>query len=343
MDRRGFMFGTGAVLLSSAQKLRAGHHVVSAEPLIVESELWPLVGRYTRLEDFYIRNHFQTPQSGAAGSLAIEGEVEKPGQFTRDSFSGMPSREVGAVLECAGSPLGATSLVSDGVWLGWPLGDIIALASPRAGGTYLHLFGRDGYSRSVPTERAMKDGLLATSLNGRPLGRNHGAPWRVLFPGWYGMDSVKWLEKVVVASAALPAVDRSYIQITTQLAGGLETQPLPRVQVKSIITAPADGAVLQRGRVEVHGLAWSGSGKVSTIQVSADGGSSWQSATVDSAGGSYDWTLWQVSFPLGRPGVTNLVSKATDDSGNTQPGARDPRRVDRYAYNIYHRIRCVVL
>src|SRR5438309_3126840 len=163
MDRRGFMFATGAVLLASAQKLRAGHHVVSAEPLIVESELWPLVGRYTRLEDFYIRNHFHTPQPSVAGSLAIEGEVEQPGQFTPDSFRGIASREVGAVLECAGSPVGATSLVSDGVWRGWPLRDIIALAATRPGGTYLHLFGQDGFSRSVPVERAMKDGLLATS------------------------------------------------------------------------------------------------------------------------------------------------------------------------------------
>ena len=343
MDRRGFMFATGAVLLASAQNLRAGHHVVSAEPLIVESDLWPLAGRYTRLEDFYIRNHFQTPESIATGSLAIEGEVDRPGQFTPDSFQRIPSRELGAVLECAGGRLGATALASDGVWRGWELRDIIALAAPRPRGTYLQLFGRDGFCRSVPIERAMKEALLATSLNGRPLGRNHGAPWRVLFPGQYGMDSVKWLEKVVVADAAMPAVDASYLQITKQPAGGLQAQPLPRVQVKSIITVPADGAVLQRGTVEVDGLAWSGSGKVSNVQVSADGGSSWQPATVDSAGGSYDWTLWRISFPLGRPGVINLASKATDDSGNTQPATRDPRRADLYAYNVCHRIRCVVL
>ena len=73
MDRRGFMFATGGALLASAQNLRAGHHVVSAEPLIVESDLWPLAGRYTRLEDFYIRNHF--PPSSATSALAIEGEV----------------------------------------------------------------------------------------------------------------------------------------------------------------------------------------------------------------------------------------------------------------------------
>jgi DMSO/TMAO reductase YedYZ molybdopterin-dependent catalytic subunit len=189
----------------------------------------------------------------------------------------------------------------------------------------------------------MQDGLLATSVNGRPLARNHGAPWRALFPGWHGMDSVKWLEKIVVAKSPLPAVDRTYLQITRQADGNLEGQPLPRIQVKSIITAPADKAVLQRGAVEIHGLAWSGSGKISRVQVSADGGSWWQPATLDSPRNNYDWTLWQISFPLDRPGSVNLVSKAKDDSGSTQPETRDPRCAHLYGYNVWHHIRCVIL
>ena len=343
MDRRKFMLAAGGALLAPARWLHAEHHMVSADPLIVESDLWPLRGRYTRLEDFYVRNHFQIPEPVPAGSLTIEGEVEKPGRFTLESFSGIAAREVGAVLECAGSPLGATSLVSDGLWRGWPLGDILAQTTPRPGGTYLHLFGRDGFSRSVPLERALKDGLLATSLNGRPLGPNHGAPWRALFPGWYGMDSVKWLEKIVVASAPLPAVDKTYLEITRQANGELEGRPLPRILVKSVITVPADKAVLPRGAVGVQGLAWSGGGKIASVQVSADGGSSWRMATLDSPGENYDWTLWRISFPLEQPGVVNLVSKATDDSGGVQPETRDPRRADLYGYNVWHRIRCVVL
>jgi DMSO/TMAO reductase YedYZ molybdopterin-dependent catalytic subunit len=343
MDRRRFISATGTILLASAHKLSAGHHVVSAEPLIVESELSALDGRYTRLEDFYIRNHFQAPQATAVGSVAIEGAVERPGAFRPHNFAKIPPCEVEAVLECAGGPLSATTLASDGIWRGWPLGEIIALAAPQPQATHIHFFGRDGFSRSVPIERAMKDGLLVTSLNGRPLGRNHGAPWRLLFPGWYGMDSVKWLERVVVANAALPSVDGAYLQFTKQPGGGFEARPLPRIQIKSIITAPADGAVLQRGMVEVHGLAWSGFDKVLNIEVSADDGVSWRRATVDNGGSRYDWTLWRISFSLDTPGVIRLVSKATDDSGNTQPATRDPRRADRYANNVYHCVRCIVV
>jgi DMSO/TMAO reductase YedYZ molybdopterin-dependent catalytic subunit len=135
MDRRTFILGAATGLLAPTLKLWVEHHTVSAAPLIVESDLWPLNGRYTRLEDFYVRNHFQVPELITTGSLAIEGEVDKPGRFTFDHFSGIAAREIGAVLECAGSPMGAKSLVSDGLWRGCPLGNIIALAAPRAGGT----------------------------------------------------------------------------------------------------------------------------------------------------------------------------------------------------------------
>jgi DMSO/TMAO reductase YedYZ molybdopterin-dependent catalytic subunit len=342
MDRRRFMFAIGAMLLAPARNLRAEHHVVSVNPLIVESDLWPPAGRYTRLEDFYVRNHFQTPEPVATGLLTIEGKVDKPGSFTLENFQAIRARELGAVLECAGNPARSTSLASDGVWQGRPLRDILSLAGPKPEGTYLHLLGQDGFSRSVPIEQAMNDGFLVSRLNGRPLGRNHGAPWRVLFPGWYGMNSVKWLQRLVVADAALPATDNSYLKITSQSSGSLEVDSLPKIQVKSIITAPGDGAVIQRGMVGVHGLAWSGFGKILQVEVSADGGASWRAATIDSAGSNYDWAMWQVAFLLDRPGAVNLVARATDVAGNTQPATRDARRVDLYAYNVCHSVRCIV-
>lgn len=342
MDRRKFILATGAALLAPTRIVRADHHVVSANPLIVESDLWPLTGRYTRLEDFYVRNHFQIPDSRTVTSLTIEGEVNHPGPFTLESFRAIEEREVGSVLECAGNPAQPASLVSDGLWQGRPLGDILALAGPKPGGTYLHLFGQDGFRRSVPVERAMTEGFLVTRLNGRPLGRNHGAPWRAIFPGWYGMDSVKWLQRLVVADAPLPNVDNTYLKITAQPSGDRSLGPLPRMQVKSVITAPADGAVVQRGKVEVHGLAWSGFGKISKVEVSDDGGVSWQAAGVD-GGGDHDWALWEITFSLNRPGPVNLVARATDVAGNIQPAQRDPRRLDRYAYNVCHNIHCIVI
>ena len=337
------MMATGAMLLAPARSLRAEHHVISANPLIVESDLWPLAGRYTRLEDFYVRNHFQVPETTAATSLTLEGQVEKPGAFTLENFEAIPARELGAVLECAGNPAKPASLVSDGVWQGRPLGDILALAGPKPGGTYLHLFGQDGFSRSVPIERALHEGYLVDRLNGRPLSRNHGAPWRVLFPGWYGMDSVKWVQRLVVADAPLPKTDNTYLKITRLASGEREVEPLPKIQVKSIITTPAEGAVVQRGTVEVQGLAWSGSGKISKVEASADGGATWRAATVDSPGSDYDWAMWQVAFPLDRPGAVNWVARATDIAGNTQPVTRDARRLDGYAYNVCQSVRCIVI
>lgn len=343
MRRRDFILSTAGALLAGAGKLRADHHVLSADPLVVASDLTSLRGRYTAVEDFYVRNHFAAPQAPAAAVLSVEGEVEQPQQLHVKDLESLPQTQVGAVLECAGDPVTTASLVSDGVWRGWSLGDIVTKASPKSAGTYLHLFGRDGFSRSVPKDRAMDAGLLVTSLNGRPLTGNHGAPWRAVFPGWYGMDSVKWLERIVLAPNPLPPVGNTYLEMRSDAAGNLRSQPLPPIQVKSVITEPASGAVLRRGKVQVSGLAWSGCGKVSRVEVSADGAASWQAASVDAGGNRYDWARWSVSLALNNTGVVELMSKATDTAGNSQPLQRQSQRVDRYAYNVCDRIRCVVV
>src|SRR5215472_13454181 len=183
MRRREFILSTAGALLAEAGKLRADHHVLSADPLVVASDLTTLQGRYTTVEDFYVRNHFGAPVAPTSSVLSLEGELEQPQQFQSKDLESLSQTELGVVLECAGDPVTTTSLVSDGVWRGWSLGDIISKAHPKPSGTHLHLFGRDGFSRSVPKDRAMETGLLVTTLNGRPLTRNHGAPWRALFPG----------------------------------------------------------------------------------------------------------------------------------------------------------------
>ena len=125
--------------------------------------------------------------------LQVEGEVEQPRRLAPADLAPLLERELGAVLECAGNGVGPRGLVSNGSWAGWPLPAVLSLARPTRATAHLHLCGGDGYARSVPMERALEGGLLVTRLNQRPLTRQHGAPWRALFPGWYGMDSVKWL------------------------------------------------------------------------------------------------------------------------------------------------------
>ena len=221
MRRRKFILLPAIALGASPTRLRGDHHLLSLNPLMVDFDLSTLQGRYTKVDDFYIRNHFEVPAISQSCSLRIEGEVEKPLNLRMDDSLGIGKKRVGAVLECAGDPVEKASLVSDGLWEGWQLGEVISMAGPRREGAHVHLFGRDGYARSVPVERAMTDGLLVTGLNGRPLLRNHGAPWRALFPGWYGADSVKWLERISLASEPLPP------QVTpTWKSGGRHPVPL---------------------------------------------------------------------------------------------------------------------
>src|SRR5579863_8443795 len=319
MHRREFIILSGGALWTGARNLLADHHLMSSDPLVVTFDLGSLTARYTGTEDFYIRNHHAIPESVPALSLRIEGEVKMPQELTPDDLNRLSERQTGAVLECAGDPVTALGLVSDGLWKGPPLGAVLALAQPKPRGAYAQLFGRDGFSRSVPLQRALEDGILVTRLNDRPLPRSHGAPWRALFPGWYGMDSVKWLERIVVAQNPLAPEGKTYLELRKDAAGAVEASALPRIQVKSVITNPADAAVLRRGRVEVRGLAWSGLGKVERVELSADGGTSWTPATLDGGESAYDWTLWRVPVELHQRGRLELVCRAVDASGNTQP------------------------
>src|SRR6516164_1917048 len=135
------------------------------------------------------------PQGPASGTLSIEGEVEQPVKVSSGDLSRLKARELGAVLECSGNGTGPQALASNGFWEGWALGDVLALARPSPKAAHLHLVGRDEFARSVPVAEAGPDAMLVTRLNHEPLTPEHGAPWRALFPGRYGMNSVKWLER----------------------------------------------------------------------------------------------------------------------------------------------------
>jgi DMSO/TMAO reductase YedYZ molybdopterin-dependent catalytic subunit len=332
----------GPALVLPAKKLRAEHHVVSVNPLEAVFDLASLDGRYTTLEDFYIRNHHATPPKSGDLVLKVEGELAKPQQFTLADFADLKKVRLGAVLECAGNPVAASGLVSNGVWEGWPLEQVLELAQPLRGARFLHLFGRDGYARSVPIDRARGVAMLATHLNGRPLQSNHGTPWRALFPGWYGMDSVKWLEQIFVSSIPLAGNENEYMELRSVLPGKADRRALPQIQVKSVITSPAKRSVVQRGSIQVRGLAWSGQGEISKVEISADGGTNWSDASL-SPGDSYEWALWRASVELSQPGVVELVCRASDAAGHTQPGRRDPGRLDGYVENWYHRVPVVVV
>ena len=342
MRRREFIAMWRGALLLPARVLRAEHHVVSVNPLEVVFDLSSLEGRYTEVEDFYVRNHHETPSISGDPFLVVEGEVAKPQRLSLAELTHLRKRQLGAVLECAGNPVAASGLVSNGMWGGWSLGELLALAQPSDGAGFVHLFGRDGYARSVPIDRACDAAMLATELDGRSLQPNHGAPWRAFFPGWYGMDSVKWLERIVVSRTALAGNENEYVEMRRTSLRGVDRRPLPRIQVKSVIVSPAGRSVVHRGWVHVRGLAWSGEGDISKVEVSADGGTHWGEATL-SLRSRYEWASWRASVELSQPGVVELICRATDTRGHSQPDQRDPGRLDGYGQTWYHRVRVVVV
>jgi DMSO/TMAO reductase YedYZ molybdopterin-dependent catalytic subunit len=332
LSRRKFLAACAGAVLPGA----------ATDPLILESDPALLKGRYTAPADFYVRNHHDIPRPPVRAVVRVEGDVAKPVQLTLADLSRLERREVGAVLECAGNAVSRSGLVSSGIWNGWSMKEVLALARPTGGAAFLHLFGRDGYARSVPMDRVDAGAMLATDLGAGRLDPVHGAPWRALFPGWYGMDSVKWLERVVVARAPLADNDKEYVEMRPAESVGVVRRPLPGILVKSVILSPREAGTVERGRVEIRGLAWCGDGAIAKVEVSIDQGTHWQEAEL-SRGGRYEWVLWRATMELNAPGAAEIVCRAADTRGRVQPEQRDPERLDGYGQNWYHRVRVLVV
>jgi sulfane dehydrogenase subunit SoxC len=156
------------------------------------------------------------------------------------------------------------------------------------------------------------------------------------------MDSVKWLGRIVAARDPLPPERGTYQESRQTASGEVERQPLPRIQVKSVIVDPRERTVLRRGKVEIRGLAWTGSGKIESVEVSPDTGNTWRAATLG-LGSDFEWVIWKAFAELTQPGAVEFVVRARDAQGQVQPAERDPTRLDGYSNNWYHRVRCVVV
>lgn len=192
------------------------------------------------------------------------------------------------------------------------------------------------------------ESLIAFKLNGRFLPRRNGFPTRALFPGWYGMDSVKWLQRIVVLGPADPAPDfqlsgmnKLYNQIVKTSAGELNVTRVTEIQVRSAIAWPVDKSRLPAGRYVIRGFAWTGDGLVSGVRLSFDGGRAWTPAQLESRPKPFTWVRWKCTWSA-TPGEHVLMSRASDDRGREQPLSRDPARKDVYELNFCAPVRCSV-
>ena len=177
------------------------------------------------------------------------------------------------------------------------------------------------YERSLPIAKATHpDTLLAYEMNGEPLPQQHGFPLRLLVSGWYGMNSVKWLVGIHVLGHEFKGFYMTERYMTANEPGS----PIPytyitKMRVKSIITNPAPGEVIPASGYTLAGAAWSGEDQVVKVDISTDGGQSWSPVDVLHPNSGYSWYRWEYRWQPSGPGRYTLMSRATNNKGETQP------------------------
>jgi DMSO/TMAO reductase YedYZ molybdopterin-dependent catalytic subunit len=313
----------------------------------------------------YLLIHYDIPVVDAAAyRLTVAGRVERELTLSLDDLRTRPSSTLAVAMECAGNgrarlaprPISQPWLVEaigNAEWTGVPLRALLEEAGVADDAVDVRFRGLDRgveggevqwYERSLPVADALRDEvLLAYAMNGEALPPQHGFPLRLVVPGWYGMTSVKWLDRITVSAEPFEGYQqaRSY---RVRQAPDEPGDPVTRMAPRSLMIPPGipDFATRERvvepGRVVVRGRAWSGLGSVVSVDVSADGGTSWSAARLASAGSSrWAWRGWEWEWDVASPGEYELCCRATDDAGNTQP-LEAPWNLGGYANNEVQRV-----
>ena len=290
----------------------------------------------------YTLSHFDIPALSASHRLSIEGSVERPRAFQVDDLRALEQKTLRVTMECAGNGRAGMAprypsmpwtfgAVSTAEWTGVPLATLLAMArpSPRARDVAFH--GADAgfdsgaehrFARSLRVEEAKEDVLVAWAMNGRPLLPQHGAPLRLIVPGWYGMASVKWLERIEVLEQPFDG----YQQVTGyryKKHADDEGTPVRHIRVKSLIIPPGipdwytRRRIVEQGTIEVRGRAWSGAGvAITRVELGVDG--AWRDAEVEPRSEKFAWQRWRAKWQAAR-GEHELACRATDAAGAAQP------------------------
>jgi sulfane dehydrogenase subunit SoxC len=264
----------------------------------------------------------------------FHGLVERPLKFDLAALDRYPMISRTHFIECAGNsffnavmdePMQAGcdtlyGLVSNSEWTAIPLAVLMEEAGVKAEGRWLVAVGDDAsnLARSIPMEKIVGDGMLALYQNGERLRPEQGYPMRLLLPGYEGNMNVKWVTSLWVTDAPVYTKDESG-EYTDTLPDGKALMFSYTMGVKSVITHPsATMSMSGPGLYEISGLAWSGSGRIGAVEVSADGGQSW--APADLTTPVQPRAMTRFTLPWRWDGApTLLMSRATDDSGATQP------------------------
>ncbi|HEY3764103.1 MAG TPA: sulfite oxidase [Gaiellales bacterium] len=287
------------------------------------------------------REHFPVPAiDPAEWRLRIAGAVMTPAIFTLADLAALPSRSLAVVLECAGHRRAElrpatpglqweVGAVSEAHWTGTPLRWLLERSGVDPRAVEVVLAGTDrgpfegsarthSYARSLPLRKALDpDTILAYEMNGRPIAPEHGGPVRVIAPGWYATDSVKWLERIHVS---IDEFAGPFQAIDYRFAAAGDPGPgtrMERMPVHALVTDHAGAAGPAPGAARLRGIAWSGGGVITRVEVRVDDGP-WTKATIVARTGRYGRTFWEHGWEA-VAGTHTIAVRARDASGAVQP------------------------
>lgn len=311
----------------------------------------------------YLLIHYDIPAiEPGSWRLAVGGRVRDPLVLSLEDLRGRPAVTRTVTMECAGNGRARVTphvvsqpwlheAVGTAAWTGVPLAPLLDEAGVDDDAVELVFTGADvgreggsvqAYARSMSIADARQDGvMLAYGMNGEALPPQHGHPLRLVVPGWYGMASVKWLTSITAVAEPFDGYQQR-VAYRFRRDGDEPGRPVTRIAVRSLMVPPGIPDFLTRRRLvptgpcTLTGRAWSGHGPIVGVEVSDDGGATWEAAAVSDAAGPYSWHAWTYEWRP-RPGRYELCSRARDAAGNTQP--LDPAwNTGGYEVNAVHRV-----
>ena len=298
----------------------------------------------------YERHHNGVPDIDPAGHrLVIHGLVQRPLEFSVNDLLRYPMQSRICFIECGGNsnagwnkqPIQSVAgyfhgLVSCSEWSGIPLGTLLDEAGIGEKASWVIAEGADAFAMniSIPLEKILDDAILALYQNGERLRPENGYPMRLLLPGWEGVLNVKWLRRLQLTDK--PVMARNETSRYTELSPSGKARIFTMVmEAKSLITSPSAGMHLEApGLYQISGLAWSGRGRVATVEVSADGGASWAEAELQPPVLPKCFTRFRIPWQWDGSAAI-LKSRVTDETGYVQPD-RDALLADRGRHGFFH-------
>ncbi len=306
---------------------------------------------YTPVGDFYIVQHYNQPEIAAQDyRLRISGMVDRPMELTLADLRTRSKVEIDAGFECGGNRAAIFhGLIGNARWGGVSLRELLLEAGIQDPGLEVVFYGADAGTESIRDERVEQnfgrsmhrddalrpETMLAWEMNGEPLNVYHGAPVRLIVPGWYGISNVKWLTQIHVQDRRYMGrfMARDYVTLSRRDIGGVERweeRSVTRMRLKSSIVRVTRNA----GEHEIMGFVLNDGTPLRSVEIRIDGGD-WQAAAVDPESTQYSWKLFRFAWQDAAPGEHMIVSRVTDVNGQVQATAEQmpekPTRWENYA------------